>query len=123
MSYSLIPEAKFDEIVWDVCLAYHWLVTVKEVNPGGIILFGGAGLATRLVQTIARHGRAQDVFLSVLADSLSPMPTGAVLLCHFVDYSELDPDGSFLQYSKHDLFVNQSVLASNVVKNTPPITA
>ena len=112
-SYSLIPEAKFDEIVWDVCLAYHWLVTVKGVDPGDIILYGissGAGLATRLMQMIARHGRGEETFPAELAGIVSPMPRGAVLLCPFVDYTEPDPEGSFLQYSKHDLIVNQSVL-------------
>lgn len=112
-SYSLIPEAKFDEIVWDVCLAYHWLVTVKGVTPSDIILYGissGSGLATRLMQMIGKFQRGDDVYPSCLSEILSPMPSGAVLLCPFVDYTEPTEDGSFLQYAKHDLIVNQSVL-------------
>ena len=57
-------KAKFDEIVWDVCLAYHWLVTVQKVNPSDIILYGissGAGtLATRLMQMISKHYRGKN---------------------------------------------------------------
>ena len=112
-SYSLIPEAKFDEIVWDVCLAYHWLVTVQKVDPTNIILYGissGAGLATRLMQMISTHYRGKQTDPTFLSDIMSPMPSGAVLLCPFVDYAEPDPEGSFLQYSKHDLIVNQSVM-------------
>jgi monoterpene epsilon-lactone hydrolase len=112
-SYSLVPEAKFDEIVWDVCLAYHWLVTIKQVDPADIILYGissGAGLATRLMQMIAKHQRGEDTYPSFLSEIMSPMPSGAVLMCPFLDYTESDPDGSFLQYSKHDLIVNQSVM-------------
>jgi acetyl esterase/lipase len=111
--YSLIPEAKFDEIVWDACLAYRWLTTVKKVDPGDIIFYGissGAGLAATLLQIIAKHNRGEKVHPSFLSEILSQMPSGAVLLCPFVDYTEPDPEGSFLQYSKHDLIVNQSVM-------------
>jgi epsilon-lactone hydrolase len=113
VSYSLIPEAKFDEIVWGVCLAYQWLVTIRQVNPSDIILYGissGAGLATRLMQFIAKKNRGDDVDPSIVSQILSPMPRGAVLMCPFVDYTEPDPDGSFLQYTRHDLIVNQSVM-------------
>jgi epsilon-lactone hydrolase len=113
VSYSLVPEAKFDEILWDVCLAYHWLVTVRQVNPSDIILYGissGAGLATRLMQFIAKTNRGEDVYPSILSTIMSPMPRGAVLMCPFVDYTEPDPDGSFIQYARHDLIVNQSVM-------------
>jgi len=114
-SYSLVPEAKFDEIIWDVALAYNWLVTVKKVEASDIILYGissGAGLATRLMQMIGKKKRGEKVYPSCLSTILIPstMPNGAVLVCPFVDYTEPDPEGSFLQYSKHDLIVNQSVL-------------
>jgi monoterpene epsilon-lactone hydrolase len=114
-SYSLIPEAKFDEIVWDVCLAYHWLVVTRKVDPSDIILYGissGSGLAARMMQMIAKWERKEEAVQ--FSEILSPMPSAAVLLCPFVDYTEALPESSFVQYSQHDLIVNQSVLECGV---------
>mmetsp|Transcript_15116 Transcript_15116/g.25057 ORF Transcript_15116/g.25057 Transcript_15116/m.25057 type:complete len:170 (+) Transcript_15116:1188-1697(+) len=63
-----------------------------------------------MMQMIAKYDRQEPVYPSFLSEILSPMPSGAVLLCPFVDYTEPTEDGSFLQYAKHDLIVNQSVL-------------
>jgi acetyl esterase/lipase len=108
-------------MLWDVALAYSWLVRVRKVDPSDIILFGissGSGLAVRLLQHVAELKRGESleppyiapllVSSSALPDNeKSIMPAGAVLMCPFVDYTE--PTGTFSEFDQHDLIVNQSV--------------
>ena len=113
--YRLLPEHKVDDMFWDVNLAYCYLVRVRKVSPGDIVLLGissGGGLATRLLQYISEIQRNITLSPPYMAHILDAtmMPSGAVLLCPFVDYTSPKPGGSFLEYQKHDLIVNQSVL-------------
>ena len=113
--YRLLPEHAVDDMFWDINLAYCYLVRVRKVKPSDIILFGissGGGLVTRLMQYISELKRKVPMsppYMSKILES-SWMPSGAVLLCPFVDYTEPKEGGSFLAYQKHDLIVNQSVL-------------
>jgi len=132
-NYRLLPEYELDDALHDVVLAYEYLVFVRKVLPKNIVLLGvssGGGLVSRLMQTISEQHRGEfdktyglaryqpDAPFSpdsicasraagVLDDRSSLMPSGAVLMCPFVDYTE--PKGSFVEYVSHDLIVNQSV--------------
>jgi acetyl esterase/lipase len=130
-NYRLLPEYELDDALHDVVLAYEYLVFVRKVLPKNIVLLGvssGGGLVSRLMQTISEQHRGEfdktyglaryqpDAPFSpdsicasraagVLDDRSSLMPSGAVLMCPFVDYTE--PKGSFVEYVSHDLIVNQ----------------
>jgi acetyl esterase/lipase len=111
-TYRLLPECTFDDMLWDVALAYSWLVNVRNIDPSNIILFGissGSGLAVRLMQHVAELTRGETLEPAYVAPllSLDMMPSGAVLMCPFVDYTE--PKGTFKEFDQHDLIVNQSV--------------
>jgi epsilon-lactone hydrolase len=113
--YRLLPEHAVDDMFWDVNLAYCYLVRVRKVDPSDIILLGissGGGLATRLMQYISEIQRCLPISPPYMAQILDKtmMPSGAVLVCPFVDYTAPNEGGSFLEYQKHDLIVNQSVL-------------
>jgi acetyl esterase/lipase len=113
--YRLLPEHAVDDMFWDVNLAYCYLVRVRKVDPSDIIILGissGGGLATRLMQYISEIQRCLSISPPYMAKILDKtmMPSGAVLLCPFVDYTAPKDGGSFLEYQKHDLIVNQSVL-------------
>ena len=112
-TYRLLPECTFDDMLWDVALAYSYLVNERKMAPKNIILFGissGSGLAMRLLEFVAELQRNEPLEPPYVAPLLSPdiMPAGAVLMCPFVDYTE--PKGTFAEYGKHDLVVNQSVM-------------
>lgn len=122
-NFRLMPEYDYDEILWDVVLAYMYLVHERGVNPANILLLGissGGGIVTRVLQAIAEVNKkgkeGEEVFSNSAAiesllrsssynQSQKLMPAGAVLLCPFVDYTE--PEGSFTEYPAHDLVVNQ----------------
>jgi len=112
-TYRLLPECTFDDMLWDVALAYSFLVKELKMNPNNIILLGissGSGLVMRLLQFMAELKRGETLEPPYVAPLLSSeiMPAGAVLLCPFVDYTE--PKGTFAEYDKHDLIVNQAVM-------------
>lgn len=115
-NYRLVPEFDLDDILWDICAGYKWLV--QRRNPSKILVFGissGAGAAVRLLQYIAEHDRGEQLvpsyFSTLFSSSSTPpmtiMPAGAVLVGPFVDFTE--PKGSLVHYPKHDLIVNQRV--------------
>jgi acetyl esterase/lipase len=111
-TYRLLPECTFDDMLWDVALAYGYLVKERKMDPSNIILLGissGSGLVMRLLQFMAELKRGETLEPPYISPILAPdmMPSGAVLLCPFVDYTA--PKGSFKEYDKHDLIVNQSV--------------
>jgi acetyl esterase/lipase len=115
-TYRLVPEATMDEILWDICLAYHWLCQKRD--PSKIMLLGissGAALATRLMQFIAEHGRGEALLPPYIAPLLTgmKMPKAAILLGPFVDYTEPISE-SFKHYPKHDLIVNQRVVETGI---------
>lgn len=112
-TYRLLPECTFDDMLWDVALAYSFLVKERKVDAKNIILLGissGSGLVMRLLQFLSELQRGETLEPPYVAPLLSKdmTPAGAVLMCPFVDYTE--PKGSFLEYGKHDLVVNQSVM-------------
>jgi acetyl esterase/lipase len=122
-TYRLAPEANIHDLLWDVCLAYRYLVHWKirhGQDPSRIILCGcssGAALCTRLMQFIAELQRDEPVLPEYVAPLLRnlPMPKAAVLMSPYVDYSRHKPrDGSFFQYARHDLIVNQPVLRAGL---------
>ena len=115
--YRLLPEASFDDMLWDVLLGYRYLVEVRGVKPSNIVLWGissGGAHGTRLMQLISQVQRNIPTSPAWLGTLLKPtyMPSGATLLCPFVDFTE--PAGSFVEYPKHDLIVNQSVIEEGV---------
>ena len=116
--YRLVPEANLDDIVWDVCLAYRWLVQQKKRRK--VILVGvssGGALCVRLAQLLCEQERGEELLPSHVGSLLSssngteplPKPLGAALLGPFVDYTEPRTE-AFLHYPKHDLVVNQRVV-------------
>jgi monoterpene epsilon-lactone hydrolase len=109
--FRLAPEADFDDVLWDVCLAYRWLSS--KVDPSNILLLGissGAATCVRLMQLIAEQQRGEEMlpsYITCLVEN-AKMPKGAALLAPSVDGTE--PKGSFLHYIRHDLIVNESVM-------------
>ena len=88
-NYRLLPEYTFFDALYDVCLAYEYLVKVKGYHPKDIILFGissGGGLLVRLMQRIVEFGQTtiknhDDV---LVVKKLAMVPKGAVLVSPFV---------------------------------------
>jgi len=121
-TYRLAPESDMNDILWDVVLSYRWLCRLRQhrgQDPSRIILFGcssGAGLCARLLQFFAEHQRGEELLPSYIAPLLDGivMPSGAILASPFCDFTEKEPDGSFHQYCKHDLIVNESVLEAGL---------
>jgi acetyl esterase/lipase len=119
-NYRLLPEYSFYDALHDVLQAYEYLVTTRNVCPSNIVLLGvssGGGLIVRLLQTLVEYAGSyaptpSDTSDNTDPDSLMTLPLGAVLLSPFVDYTE--PSGSFVEYTAHDLIVNQSVFEVGV---------
>ncbi|GAX13446.1 hypothetical protein FisN_34Lh052 [Fistulifera solaris] len=113
--HRLVPEVQMKDMLWDVALGYHWL-TLQRKSMKVLVLgiSSGAGLATRLCQSVAEtvHGRSTlpDYLSSILQGT--PVPAGAVLLGPFADYTT--PRGSLLTNATHDLIVNPRVLESGL---------
>jgi epsilon-lactone hydrolase len=120
-TFRLGPEFQMNDILWDVALAYRWLYLLRKQrgqNPTKILLFGassGAALCLRLMQSIAELERGEEILPAYVSEALRDisMPSGAALASLFVEFSteQCDPQGSFIQYGKHDLIVNESAQA------------
>lgn len=118
-TYRLAPESNVDDLLWDTALAYRWLYLLRQKrgqDPTKILLFGcssGAALSMRLVQFIAELERGEELLPAYVAGILNDvkMPAGAAIASPYVDFKPKDPDGSFLQYNKHDLIVTEPVQA------------
>lgn len=121
-SFRLAPEANLFDVLWDICLAYYWLLLSAEQEqtpPTKIFVLGissGAALATRLLQLIAHFQRGEELhvpaYFEPLLRRLTKMPDGGILLAPYVDYEQLhehERKGSFLHYAQHDLVVNRAV--------------
>lgn len=121
-NYRLLPECTFFDAIYDVTLAYEYLITVRGYHPDDVVLFGissGGGLLVRLLQRIVEFKNEMEVLGDDGCDGgnddevvetrkkLTLVPTGALLMCPFVDYTK--PKGSFTEYIAHDLIVNESV--------------
>jgi epsilon-lactone hydrolase len=120
VDYRLAPEYQYDDIIWDIVLAYRYTYELRQSrqqDPNKILLFGcssGAALCLRLMQYISeikqqQYDKIQPSYIQSLLDG-TMMPAGAVLASPYIDYSaDLDPSGSFVQYSCHDLIVTEAV--------------
>lgn len=100
--YRLAPEHHLDDALFDITLAYEYLLYERRIQPENVILLGissGGGLVLLLLQALAE---ARQNYESHVA-----LPAGGVLIGPFVDYCT--PKGSMDAYIKHDLIVNQSV--------------
>ena len=117
-TYRLAPESDMDDILWDVVLAYRWLCRRRQArgqDPSKIVLWGcssGAALCVRLAMFFAEAARGEELLPSYIQPLLEGIvgPVGAVLASPYVDFGDKRPDGSFHQYAKHDLIVNEPVL-------------
>jgi len=130
-NYRLLPENSFFDALHDVVQAYEYLVTVRGVKPENITCLGissGGGLIVRLFQTLAERRKELGIDANAtFSDPSSDIPKskqraeleeflvnpcGGVLMSPFVDYTveSCTEPGSFTQYIKHDLIVNQSVI-------------
>ena len=114
LEHRLVPEVQMKDMLWDVALGYHWLTSTRNTKVFVLGISSGAGLATRLCQSVAEtlHGRSTlpDYLSSVLQGA--PLPAGAVLLGPFADYTT--PRGSLMINAAHDLIVNPRVLESGL---------
>lgn len=115
VEHRLVPEVQMKDMLWDVALGYHWLTSIRNKTKVFVLgISSGAGLATRLCQSVAEtlHGRSTlPVYLSSVLQDV-PLPVGAVLLGPFADYTT--PRGSLLANAAHDLIVNPRVLESGL---------
>jgi acetyl esterase/lipase len=116
--FRLAPEGTLDDVLWDICLAYQWLVRSRSRrnnntgdNASKIIILGvssGAAICVRLMQIIAEQQRDEIILPPYLPNMVGQMPKAAVLLGPYIDYTE-PKEGSFLHYPRLDLIVNESV--------------
>jgi acetyl esterase/lipase len=109
--FRLAPEGTLDDVLWDVCLAYQWLVRSRRKDASKIIILGvssGAAICVRLMQIIAEQERDDVILPSYLPSMVGQMPKAAVLFGPYIDYTE-PKQGSFLHYPRLDLIVNESV--------------
>ena len=112
-NYRLVPENDFEDAVNDICEAYDYLLENYHYEPMNIKLLGissGGGLAVCLLQSLVKKYETNTTNDHTTKNDWKQnkkMPSGAVLMCPFVDYTE--PKGSFKEYWKHDLIVNRSV--------------
>jgi acetyl esterase/lipase len=132
--FRLAPAANLEDVLWDVVLAYKWLLS-NCVDPKKIIVLGissGGAVAVKLMQLIRDHnnnnnnntkGKGGEPLLPEsirglffekeekeknTTSSSFQMPMAAALFAPYVDYTE-PKKGSFLHYARHDLIVNESV--------------
>ena len=96
--YRLLPEYTFFDAIYDVCLAYEYLITVQGYHPKDVVLFGissGGGLLVRLMQRIVEY-QSENVIFNVdgsdqtteerikTMELLKITPAGALLMSPFV---------------------------------------
>lgn len=115
VEHRLVPEVQMKDMLWDVALGYHWLTSRRNKKVFVLGISSGAGLATRLCQSVAeiRDDRVTlPAYLSSVLHKDTPLPAGAVLLGPFADYTT--PRGSLLVNAAHDLIVNPRVLESGL---------
>lgn len=136
-SYRLAPEASVDDVLWDICWSYRYLLgrletTATEQWPQNknsndevfeIIMVGissGGAVALRLMQFLRDRSSNLPLmpsFLEPVIDDIRAFSTrsstkvaGAVLFAPYVDYRDPQPqNGSFLRNAKYDWIVTESV--------------
>jgi monoterpene epsilon-lactone hydrolase len=100
--YRLVPEYHLEDALFDITLAYEYLLYERGIRPENVILLGissGGGLLLLLMQALAEARQKYESHVE--------LPAGGVLIGPFVDYCK--PTGSMNAFIKHDLIVNQSV--------------
>jgi epsilon-lactone hydrolase len=116
-SIRLAPEVNMYGVLWDVVLAYRYLYFRRQRegrDPTKILLFGcssGGAIVLRLLQLL-QHEDGRPAFLAPLLRGLTTTrPAGAAVVSPYLDFRRhgKDPDGSFDQYARHDLVVNEAV--------------
>jgi len=130
-SYRLAPEATIDDVLWDICWSYRYLLRRLEQEQQQqqqqqeieIVMLGissGGALALRLLQFLRDRSSELSLmpsFLEPLIDDILAISTrssmrvaGAVLFAPYVDYRDPPPrDGSFVQNAKYDWIVSEAV--------------
>lgn len=126
-SYRLAPEVGIDDVLWDICWSYRYLLkrleTEKHESGYEIVMVGissGGALALRLLQFLRDRTSKLPMMPSFLEplidDSLeisarsSTRIVGAVLFAPYVDYRDPQPSkGSFLRNAKYDWVVTEAV--------------
>ena len=117
--FRLAPESTIDDVLWDVCLAYLWVLRRAGYDGNNVCLYGlssGGALALRLLQLIAERHQHQPPkeltpsFLAPVVDKMTSKcaPRCAMFLGPYIDYT-MPKKGSFLHYAKHDLVVTEAV--------------
>lgn len=126
-NYRLAPEANFDDVLWDICLSYRYLLQrlQKEGHDQGyeIVMMGvssGGALVLRLLQFLRDRNFQLPMtpsFLEPVVDDIIDISTrssikiaGGVMFGPYVDYRDPQPpEGSFLQNAKYDWVVTEAV--------------
>lgn len=130
-SYRLAPEASVDDVLWDICWSYRYLLgrlETTELSPNNnegfeIVMVGissGGAIALRLLQFLRDRSANLPLmpsFLEPVIDDIRAISTrsstrvaGAVLFAPYVDYRDPQPkDGSFVRNAKYDWVVTEAV--------------
>jgi len=127
-TYRLAPEATIDDVLWDICWSYRYLLQrlekEEECKEGlEIIMVGissGGALALRLLQFLRDRSFKRPLmpsFLEPLIDDVAAISArssarvaGAVLFGPYVDYRDPQPpNGSFLRNAQFDWIVTEAV--------------
>ena len=109
--FRLAPEGNLDDVLWDVALAYHWLLKKRNKDPNKIFFLGissGGAICLRLMQLLVEQQRGEETMPPYIPNLGARQPKGAVLFGPYIDYLK-EKRGSFLHYPRVDLVVNQSV--------------
>lgn len=105
--FRLAPEGNLNDVLWDVALAYKWLLQSTGKDPSRIFFLGissGAAICIRLMQFMVEQQDGKTTMPDYIPNLGAP-PRGAVLFGPYVDYTK-EKKGSFLHYPRLDLIVN-----------------
>jgi len=126
-SYRLAPEVGIDDVLWDICWSYRYLLgrleAEKHESGYEIIVVGissGGALALRLMQFLRDRTSKLPMmpsFLEPVVDDILAMTkrsstkiAGAVMYAPYVDYRDPQPpEGSFVRNAKYDWVVTEAV--------------
>mmetsp|Transcript_20222 Transcript_20222/g.49598 ORF Transcript_20222/g.49598 Transcript_20222/m.49598 type:complete len:475 (+) Transcript_20222:69-1493(+) len=109
--FRLAPDGDMDDVLWDVALAYKWLLDKTGKDASQIFFLGissGGAVCVRLMQLMVEQQNGDKKTMPEYIPKLGAPPKGAVLFGPYVDYTE-EKKGSFLHYPRMDLVVNEAV--------------
>lgn len=120
--FRLAPQAKLVDVLWDIALAYKWLLLKVQNqrqeqgkdNPK-IFMWGissGGASVVRLMQfIIEQEQNSKSIRPNYLPDLKGGMPDGAVLFGPYCDYDyrNFTEEGSWNNYDRVDLIVTEAV--------------